>query len=68
MPTLDQGRLLRALATLQSGRLSTKPQGGEVLVFAEEWDRAFSPDVLTLLDVYYQASQQGHPVPPAPAA
>jgi hypothetical protein len=57
MTTLDQNRLLRALATLQSGRLSQATPSGEVLVFAEEWQRAFSPEVLALLDAYYQASR-----------
>lgn len=67
MTSLDQARLLRALATLQSGRVSSTTKSGDVLVFAEEWERAFSPAVLALLDAHYQASRQARIAPAMPA-
>jgi hypothetical protein len=61
MTTPDNTRLLRALATLQSGRLTSASEGPDVVVFAEEWARAFSPEVLALLEEHYQSSQLNRP-------
>jgi hypothetical protein len=57
--TLNEDRLFRVLATLQGGRLPTGTKSGGTVIFANDRDRAFSPDAFAPLDAYYQASQKG---------
>jgi hypothetical protein len=52
----DETTLLRALATLQSGCFPELTLEGDVVVFKEEWERAFSAEVQALLDALYRKS------------
>jgi hypothetical protein len=54
--------LLQALAILQSARFEdTLPPAGDIVIFAEEWARAFNPRVKALLQAHYRTSQGALP-------